>query len=299
MRSLVPCGSAVLFALAMLASTARAQETEAPPERYDWTFRARPVEVASFARLDMGMQTSSEEDGSRHAYGMTQLFSVGIAATEWLVPFVRGGWAFSHDVVDAEGSIFANLELGASAIARISREVRVGGHLSVFLPVGSGQGGTLGPEQRAQSEGVRTRMGIDAPIFTTSYLGFAGAISVAYVHEGLSAQLELGLEPLARTAGLGDDAALAVMGAVHVGYFVIPELSLAVELTHHQWAFQRPTNGAPPDAITSVLVGARAHATIGSVAVRPGVSYSRALGGFMEAADYHVLQLDLLIELGR
>jgi hypothetical protein len=52
-----------------------------------------------------------------------------------------------------------------------------------------------------------------------------------------------------------------------------------------------------PDAVTSILVGARAHARVGSVVFRPGASYSHALGGTLEDIHHHVLQIDLVVDL--
>lgn len=289
----------LVLASSAFAPAARAQLTEGTPAPqpgpYDWTFRARPAEITSFVRLDVSMSTSRVADDGPHAYAMTQLATVGVAVNEWLAPYVRGGWAFQHDVNDSEGSIFGNLELGASAIARVGSELRVGGHLALFLPTGSGQGMAPGHELLAQQEAVRTRMGTDSALFLTNHMGASLTGTVAYVHGGLVAQLELGLEGVWRVTGT-EEGALAPAGAIHVGYFVIPELSLALELTHHQWAAGRAYLGSPR-SITSVVLGARGHVVVGDVSLHPGASYSHALGGAVEAADYHVLQLDLVIDL--
>jgi opacity protein-like surface antigen len=286
-----------------IATQAAAQATEGAPaearagtiDPYDRPFRARSIDPRSYARIDTALATYSS--GSARGYAMTQLFGFGIGVTDELVLHGRGGWAFSHEPSGVEGAVFANVEVGASWIARLAPEVRVGGHLSVFLPAGSAQG-TMAPshERRARQEGQRARFGIDAPLFATNELGFAVAGSLGWVHGGLVAQLELGLEPLIRVSGAGDEAALAVQGAVHVGYFVVPEWSLALELTHHQWAAGRPVGGSP-DSVTAILVGTRAHATIDGIVLRPGLSYAHALGGTLQAADEHVVTIDVLAEL--
>lgn len=288
---------------------ARAQDDERPPiaggdrapsrradEPYDWPLRARSLEARTFARIDTSLATY--ESGDRHGYALAQLFGFGVAASDWLVIGARGGWSFSREPSELEGTIAANLEISGSAIARLSPELRLGGHLSVVLPTGSAQGDDVPfVERRARQEAQRARMGIDAPLFLTGYTGVAGAVSFGWVHEGLIAQAELGLEPVVRVSGSErDEVALAVQGAVHVAYFVIPEWSVGVDLTHHQWAVAQPAGGAP-GSITAIVVGTRAHARIGDVGVRPGIGYSHALGGALQQVDEHVLVLDVVLDL--
>lgn len=276
---------------------AAASPTEpASPEQYDWPFRARAIEPRSYLRLDTALATYSASADAR-GYALTQLFGFGVAVTDVLVVHARGGWAFSREPNESEGAVFGNVEVGANVIARLAPEVRIGGHLSIFLPTGSAQGGDVSShERRARQEGQRARFGIDGPLLATNELGFAAAVSLGWVHGGLVAQIELGLEPLIRVAGSGDEAALAVQGALHLGYFVLPEWSFALELTHHQWAAGRPVGGSP-DAITAILIGTRAHATLGGVVLRPGIAYSHALGGPLQAVDEHVVTIDLLGEI--
>lgn len=276
------------------APTDAASERAASP--YDWPFRARSIEARSYARIDTSLATYSAEP-SPHGYALSQLFGFGIAPLDFLVVHARGGWAFSREPSGSEGVIATNLEVGATLLARLAPEVRVAGHLSVFVPSGSAQGSDApSHERRARQEGQRTRFGIDGPLFATNELGFAAAVSVGWVRDGLVAQLELGLAPVIRVAGDGDEAALAVQGALHVAYFVLPEWSFALELTHHQWAAGRPVGGSP-DSMTAIVLGTRAHAVIGSVMLRPGIAYSHALGGALQQNDQHVLLLDLLAEL--
>lgn len=300
----------MVFAIVVLATTAAAtlitpgaaaQEDVAnggrAAEPYDWAFRARSIEPRAYARLDTSLATYSDRDPARRGYAMTQLLGVGVVPLDFLVLHARGGWAFSHEPSGSEGALAANAEVGASLIERLAPEVRVAGHFSVFLPTGSAQGTAAPPhERRARTEGQRARFGIDGPLLATNELGFAAAVSLGWVHGGVIAQLELGLEPVVRVAGAGDDAALAVTGALHLGYFVLPEWSLALDLTHHQWAAGNPVGGTPA-AMTAIVLGTRAHASIGSVALRPGIAYSHALGGSLQREDEHVMILDLLVEL--
>jgi hypothetical protein len=295
---------AILLASACLPRTALAQPTEGtpaapPPERAaSFPFLARSIEPTTFVRASTALGTYADDPmPGPHGYVLSQLFSFGLAVTDWLVPYVRGGWAFSHDRSDREAAMFANVEAGASAIFRLSPELRAAAHLSLYLPFGSGQGSsTSGLEQRTRQEAQRTRMGVAAPIHLTNDFGIGAYGSFGWVHDGLVAQLELGLEPVFRTAGSGDDAALAVTGAVHFAFFPLPQLSIGVDLSHHQWAAGRPVGGSP-DAITAIAAGLRAHFAIDSVVLRPGLAYAHALGGPIEQADYHVLEIDLLVDL--
>jgi hypothetical protein len=290
-----------VLALLATSSAVRAQEPalDAPPAAapYSWPFRARPLAPTSFVRLDNGLSTFRPEGAPRYGYAAARLLTVAIAIGENVVPFVRGGLSFARDPAGAEGTIFANVEVGSTFVWQLAPELRAGGHLAVVLPVGSGQEGAPPFEQRARLEGGRARMGVDAPIFLTENLGIALAGSVAWVHGGLTVQGELGVEPSIRTAGSGSDGALAVLGSVHAGYFVVPMWSVALELAHHQWVVSRPIGGSP-DAITSFTIGTRLHFESHDFAFRPALSYAHALGGTLEREDYHVLEVDLLFEIG-
>ncbi len=118
---------------------------------------------------------------------------------------------------------------------------------------------------------------------------------MGWVYGGVVAQLELGIEPLIRVSGSRDEGAVAVQGALHLGYFVLPEWSIALDLTHHQWAVGQPVGGTPA-SMTAIVIGTRAHAAIGGITLRPGIAYSHALAGALQDADAHVVIVDLLVE---
>ena len=89
---------------------------------------------------------------------------------------------------------------------------------------------------------------------------------------------------------------------LHVGYFVIPALSLGAELRYQRW-LSTPTQlvmGAKVDIpdvnkdTTTVAIGPRAHFAIGKgMWLRPGISYSRALDQPLSPSSYNMVQVDL------
>lgn len=87
---------------------------------------------------------------------------------------------------------------------------------------------------------------------------------------------------------------------LHVGYFILPSMSVGTELRYQRWldapfAVERDPTGASRDTLT-VAVGPRLHLEVGSVGwLRPGVSYQRGLDRPLAAAnpDYHIVQIDV------
>ena len=118
---------------------------------------------------------------------------------------------------------------------------------------------------------------------------FPGA-SLAYVAHGLTVQFEATLLQLMRVRG--EDAVNAAGGHInpdssrtnftaglHVGYFVLPELSGAVELRHQRWlstpaAVEADTTDTLRDT-TTVAVGPRLHFKVGEKTwIRPALAFA-------------------------
>jgi hypothetical protein len=88
---------------------------------------------------------------------------------------------------------------------------------------------------------------------------------------------------------------------LHVGYFLLPTLSVGGELRYQRW-LSTPTTptgagiaSANMDTVT-MAVGPRAHFPFGKgMWFRPGLSYSRGLDAPLKDSAYNMVQIDLPI----
>jgi hypothetical protein len=83
--------------------------------------------------------------------------------------------------------------------------------------------------------------------------------------------------------------------AAHVGYYLVPALSIGAELRYQKFlAPPQAIRNAPDrrDAATAAL-GVRGHFTLGEHSFHPGLSYAHPLDDPMSAAGYRIVQLDL------
>ena len=91
---------------------------------------------------------------------------------------------------------------------------------------------------------------------------------------------------------------------LHIGYFLIPQLSIGAEI-RHQRLLSTPKNVEADEKLpeptgirdtTTWAIGPRGHFKLSeSVWFRPGVSFSMPLDNPMQKAEYKVVQLDLPI----
>jgi hypothetical protein len=84
---------------------------------------------------------------------------------------------------------------------------------------------------------------------------------------------------------------------LHVGYFFIPQLSAGAELRHQRWLSTPASITADEDTLrdnSTFAIGLRVHFGLsGTVWLRPGLAYARAIDDPMDAASYDILQLDI------
>jgi opacity protein-like surface antigen len=159
----------------------------------------------------------------------------------------------------------------------------------------------------ANGAGRDARSAMDNAMFAVNYFTPLVGAGVAYVDNKLTVQVEATVLELFRVKG--DNAATATdstrtnsTAGIHVGYFVIPQLSFGGELRYQRW-LTTPTRlvmGMKTDILdankdtTSVAIGPRAHFAIGNgMWLRPGISYSRVLDKPLSDASYNMVQVDI------
>jgi hypothetical protein len=121
-----------------------------------------------------------------------------------------------------------------------------------------------------------------------------------YIGSGFTAQVEVTLLQLSRVKGdapVAPDASRTnFTTGIHVGYFVLPVLSLGAELRHQRW-LSTPTaiktNSAARDTST-VAFGPRFHMKLNATMwLRPAVSFALPLDDPMQGSEYKLFQLDV------
>jgi hypothetical protein len=153
------------------------------------------------------------------------------------------------------------------------------------LPIGSGGGTDAHPQSGpANAAGAATRSAMDNAMFAANYLALFPGVGFAYVGSGLTAQVEATLFRLWKTRGPGtiDRTNTNFTTGFHLGYFLIPQLSVGAELRHQRWLSTPKSVEADKRRSTrdntTFAIGPRAHVKLGeSMWLRPGISFAMPL----------------------
>lgn len=136
-------------------------------------------------------------------------------------------------------------------------------------------------------------------MFAVNYFAVFPGVGFAYVANGLTVQAETTLFQLARVRGdkiEKDSSKTNLTMGLHVGYFIVPVLSVGAEIRHQRWLSTPASVTATPATrdTTTFAVGPRVHIKLsGSVWFRPGIAYARGLDEPMTKGKYNIVQLDL------
>jgi len=304
-------------AMVLLVSTAaRAEEEAVPPPPpaapYSVPWQLRPVVAPTVLRFDAS--TAFYEDVAGH--GGTTVASVLTAAyripgtgpkTAGLSPLVRLAFVTDDPAPGNRargGAVFVNPLVGAAYAVKLEHGFRLNVFFGATIPVGGGGGDSPDPgSQNTRIKGVNARAQLDNALFAVNDFTLVPGIGAAWVRGGFTVQVEATLLHLMRVRGdqaQPEASKTNFTTGMHVGYFVLPELSVGTELRYQRWinapfAVERDASGASRDALT-FAVGPRVHIKVGSVGwLRPGIAYQRALDKPLAAAtpNYHVVQVDI------
>lgn len=222
--------------------------------------------------------------------------------------------------ITASGAAFINPVIGGAYNTKIGTDFKIGAFLGVTLPVGGGGGnpGDYSPfAKNARLKGVPARASMDNAMFAVNDFTVFPGVGFAYVAHGLTIQAEATILQLMRVRGENDQPEKSKLNStfgLHVGYFVIPQLSFGAEFHYQRWlngpiGMENAENideGARNRAQTlaaasrdqgTVQIGPRAHFKVGDVWIRPGIGYERGTDFPMSAAsnNYHNVQLHVPI----
>jgi len=232
----------------------------------------------------------------------TLLFSYKV--TPELAPLVRVAMVNSSPPGGEGKMVFANPAIGATYALKLGTDFKLGLFLAAALPIGGGGGNVEGPDdleaRLAVLAGIPARSAMDNALFATNYFTVFPGVGFAYVAGGLTAQVEATLLQLTRVRGEEadiDSSRTNFTTGVHVGYFVIPQLSLAAELRHQRWlSTPKPLVEANEELrdTTTVAVGPRVHIQLGETTwFRPALVYATGIDKPLTDAKMNIVQLDL------
>lgn len=192
---------------------------------------------------------------------------------------------------------FVNPIIGAT-YGRNFGVYKLAGFLGATVPIGSGGGNTPDKgEAEASARGIQARSAMDNAMFAVNYFTMIAGADAAYVAHKLTVQAEFTVLELLRARGpeTQDKRRTNLTAGMHVGYYIIPMLSLGAELRYQRWLTDAAPVKANSKARESVTVafGPRFHFKVGSHWIRPGISYSRFLDEPFSNSHYQMVQIDV------
>jgi hypothetical protein len=268
-----------------------------PPPPYSLPWQLRPVAAANVIRSDSTVALYENAAGASGSTVATMLLA-SYKVTPSLAPLVRLGFVQNTAPGAApDGTSFINPIVGAT-YARPVGPIRLAGFLAGTIPIGQGSTGTAASSGAAgaNNAGIAARSGMDNAMYAVNYFTVIGGVGAAYVAHGFTAQLEATVLQLTRVrTSTGDSSRTNSTAGLHLGYFLIPQLSLGGEMRYQRWlsdAAPVKANAVNRDTVT-VAIGPRAHFKLGKNWFRPGISYARGLDKPLTTASYNMVQVDL------
>jgi hypothetical protein len=172
------------------------------------------------------------------------------------------------------------------------------------IPIGMGGGDSPDPDLvGARGRGSLARSNYEGALYAVNDLTVLLGASLGYVAKGWTLQTEATYAELTRVRG--DAAQLeakkrAITAGIHVGYYLVKELSLGIDLRNQTWlnapfiVERSPTSRL--NTVFTVAVGPRFHFKLSpTISVNPGLSYTRGIDKQLAGAtpNYHIGQLDI------
>jgi hypothetical protein len=266
----------------------------AAPAPYSVPWQLRPTAALNVLRSDTAVSISTR--GTTTA----SLLLVGYKVTPSFSPLVRLGLVHLAPRSGAPGTAFLNPVLGGTYAFTLSEAWRLAFFLGVALPIGGGGGNTpAAGVPQALAAGILTRSAMDNAMFAVNDLTVFPGVGLSYVAHGLTVQLEATVLQLTRVRGeliQPDTSRTNFTSGLHVGYFVMPQISLGAELRYQRWLSTPAAVVAAAENRDSLTfaVGVRTHWKVGdNFWLRPGIAYARGLDRPMSTQNFNIVQLDI------
>jgi hypothetical protein len=335
-RSALRTPSLGLFlAVSCLSASALAQEPGAPaaaelpppepaaakpkPPPYSLPWQLRPVVAGNVVRSDTALAFYKHPTNGNSGATVASTLLVSYKVLENLAPLIRIGLVSSSPPDNPmampppeSATGFLNPVVGATYGLKFGPTLKLGLFLGLTVPVGSGGGDDAEPEAKAANlAGIPARSAMDNAMFAVNDFVVFPGVGFAYTNAGFTAQVEATLLQLTQvrgSTGMGkaqlDDSRTNFTTGIHVGYFIIPMLSVGGDLRHQRWLSTpkavEADEALPDDTqlgvrdTTTFAVGPRFHFKLSeSVWFRPGVAFAMPLDDPMKKSKYKIVQLDL------
>jgi hypothetical protein len=241
------------------------------------------------------------ENGTESASTVASTLLLSYKVLPKLAPLVR--LAFVHNdpgAAPGTGSAVVNPLVGVTYQLDLATGLKMGLFMGVTVPVGQGGDKPAGMDSTAAAAGagINARSAMDNALFAVNYMTVIPGVGLAYTKAGFTAQLEATVLQLTRVRHKAiekDSARTNFTSGLHLGYFVIPQLSFGGELRFQRWLSDPAFLAMFPERRETVTfaIGPRAHFKIGSRWLRPGIAYAQGIDNPMKKRKDRIIQIDL------
>jgi hypothetical protein len=270
-----------------------------PPPPYSLPWQLRPVTAASVVRSDTTVSFHQLAGGPASTVASTLLLSYKVLPR--FAPVVR--MAFIHNAPGASpgsGSAVVNPLVGATSSFDLAPGLRLGVFLGFTIPVGQGGDAPAASDAiaAAAAAGINARSAMDNALFAVNYFTAIPGVGLAYTRAGFTAQVEATLLQLVRVRNKGmekDRSRTNFTSGLHLGYFIVPMLSVGGELRFQRWLSDPAILTMWPDRreTISFALGPRAHFKLGNRWLRPGIAYAQGIDAPMKTRKDRIIQIDI------
>jgi hypothetical protein len=280
---------------------ALAWQAPASPPPYVLPFQLRSVSPRNSVRIDTIVAPYRYQDANALQTVIMVSGQVRIGQSF----FLQARWGFDDNRV-ANGtrnrSGVLNPSIGGGIAVPIGHLFRFAASTAINLPLATGGGD--GSDEDAlllQRQGMLARSAMDNNAFVVNDLGFPTGLSFAFVHRGVTAQVDGTVIASGRVKGAGnvnDSARVNATSGLFLGYFLVPEISVGAELRYQYFLLPPAFVEQDPSARSNLTAGAGTRVDIelsGASRMRPGLCLSMGLAGYVEQQSYRMVQFDVPI----
>jgi hypothetical protein len=285
-----------------------------PPPPYSLPWQLRPVTAGNVIRSDTAISFSENAAKQSAATTVTTLLA-SYKVLPKLAAIVRLGYVHFEpgEGLPAKaltGNAFVNPLIAANYQLDLKPGLRMGLFMGMTIPIGQGGDPTADADAAATAAaaaaGVYGRAGMDNSLFAVNYLALAPGTGIAYTTHGFTAQLEATLFQLFRVRNKDlknakgvavdpDEKRTNMTAGLHLGYFLIPQLSVGTDFRMQRWLSTPAAVDKDPTKREQLTfaAGLRGHFKFGTKWLRPGISYGMGFDDPMSAQKYKMVQIDV------
>jgi hypothetical protein len=271
-------------------------DADQPSSPYSSPFQLRSAAPSNTLRIDHDA-TPYESSSAQGSVRVTSLLASYKFAPSASIS-ARGAMVNNNARDSDDASSFTNPIVGA-LWGTSSKPLRYALALSFAAPVGSGGGNRPDPAVvRANKAGYLARFAMDGSWFAVNDFSAAAGGDLAYVADGLTAQIEGTVSQLFRARGeeqAPDEYKANLLSGMHAGYWLFDELCVASELRYQRWLTTPAAVDQNPAARQnlSLAVGLRTKVGTGGSKVMPAVAYATGVYGMVAQQRLHAIHIDV------